>query len=269
MAPADWTDRDRQVIEGGWRFWSFLGKPSSRRNIVTSTAMRCGDLMGDPDTWFASQWPQQIGRYYANREATENGRPRAQTKTREQVALLEYAFAQTHGYPYTGEVLPLAFLSGLQVKQVKAWFEYQRKKCVVDQDFLALQPPEIFGMKGQETKDAAAMMRQYNKDPKEYARSLVMWERCVRTGNYAVPEMLQRPRPYFKKYWNRMFPEDGTECSLLEVTEELEGDSDDDSIANLTREEMDDILRQSEIESAQFDMNQRELEEEEAALGQS
>lgn len=51
--------------------------------------------------------------YYAKRGAAEAGRPRAHTKTQEQVALLEYAFAMTFGFPYTGEVLPLAFLSGL------------------------------------------------------------------------------------------------------------------------------------------------------------
>lgn len=179
------------------------------------------------------------------------------------MALLEYVFAKTHGYPYTGEVIPLAFLSGLQVKQVKAWFEYQRKKCVEDQDFMSLHPPEIFGMKSQDTKDAAAMMPHYKKDPKEYARSLVMWERSVRTGNHGPPEVLQRPRPYLKKYWNRMFPADGVERSLLEVTEELEGDDDDDSIANLTREELDDMMKQYQVEARQFDVNQRELEEEE------
>ncbi|KAG8162462.1 hypothetical protein KVR01_008227 [Diaporthe batatas] len=260
MAPADWTDHDREVIEFGWRLWKLGGR--SRRNAVTSTAMKCGDITGAPDAWFAAQWPQQIGRYYANRDAAENGRPRAQAKTREQVALLEYAFAQTHGYPYTGEVLPLAFLTGLQVRQVKSWFEHERKKCVADEDFLPLQPPEIFGMLGQATKDAAALVRLYNKDPRECARSLVMWERCVRTGHDGGPESetMQRPRPYYKKYWNRMFLEDGTERSLLEATEELEGDEDDnDSLANLTSEERSDIWKQIKVQNRQFAMNQREL----------
>ncbi|KAG6355074.1 hypothetical protein INS49_004155 [Diaporthe citri] len=216
-------------------------------------------MTGDPETWFAHQWAQQIGRHYANREAAENGRPKAQTKTREQIALLEYAFATTFGYPYTGEVLSLAILTGLQVKQVKSWFENQRKKRAEDNDLLALQQPEIFGMRGQETKDAAAMVRQYNKDPKGYARSLVMWDRCVRTGQPGPFEELQCPRPYFKKYWTRMFPEDGHERSLLEVTQELE-DSDDDSMANLTEEEINDMSVQSEIEERQYKRNQEELE---------
>lgn len=158
-------------------------------------------------------------------------------------------------------VLAAAFLSGLQAKQVKSWVEYQRKKCVEDEDYLALQIPEIFGMRGQDTKDAAAMVREYNRNPKEYARSLVMWERCMRTGCLGTFEGLQYPRPYFKKYWNRMLPADGDERSLLEVTEELE-DSDDDSLANLTREERDDMLTQWRVQDHQFDMNQLELEAE-------
>lgn len=157
-------------------------------------------------------------------------------------------------------------MSGLQVKQVKTWFENQRRKHVKDEDFLALSPPEIFGMEGQDTKHAAAMMRQYNKDPKDYARSLVMWERCVRTGRPGPFEELQRPRPYFKKYWTRMFPEHGDERSLVEVTGELE-DSDDDSIANLTEEERKDMLMQFEIENRQYKRNQEELEAEEPVQG--
>lgn len=63
MTPADWTDRDRERIEFGWRFWKLGENPGRRRSVVTSTALKCGDLMGDPDTWFASQWSEQIGRY--------------------------------------------------------------------------------------------------------------------------------------------------------------------------------------------------------------
>lgn len=129
-----------------------------------------------------------------------------------------------------------------------------------------MSPPEIFGLKGQDTKNAAAMTRQYNKDPREYARSLIMWERCVRTGRLGPFDDLQCPRPYLKKYWTRMFPEEGNERSLLEVTEELE-DSDGDSIANLTLEEGDDVVRQSEMEYRLFKRNQEELEAEEVNQG--
>lgn len=163
-------------------------------------------------------------------------------------------------------MLPLAFLSGLQVKQVKAWFENQRRKYHEEGDDLAVSPPEIFGLKGQDTKDAAAMTRQYNKDPREYARSLIMWERCVRTGRPGPSVDLQCPRPYLKKYWTRMFPEEEDERSLLEVTNELE-DSDDDSIANLTLEEGKDVVRQSEMEYRLFKRNQEELEAEEVNQG--
>lgn len=120
-------------------------------------------------------------------------------------------------------------------------------------------------MKGVEPREAAAMTRRYNHDPKGYLRSLVMWEFCVRTGLPGPSEEMQRPRPYYKKYWTRMFPEGGDGLSLLEVTEELEGDSDDDdSTANLTSEELSDMWKQTQAETRQFDMNQRELKAEEA-----
>lgn len=188
-------------------------------------------------------------------------------KTREQLALLRYAFDQTSGHPYAGEVLPLAFLSGLEVKQVKAWFSKQREKPGYDDDddddydyddeFPSPKPPRVFRMRAQDPQDAGAMTRQFNNDPEGYARSLVMWERCVRTGRPGPFEEMQRPRPYFKKYWTRMFPGDGEERSLLEVTEELEG-SGDDSVSKLTKEEVEDMMTQSRIEARQFETKQRE-----------
>ncbi|KAL2272881.1 hypothetical protein FJTKL_05922 [Diaporthe vaccinii] len=69
MSSADWTARDREIIELRYRQWKMTDKPFSRRRVVTAVAMRCGDMTGDPETWFAHQWAQQIGRYYANREA--------------------------------------------------------------------------------------------------------------------------------------------------------------------------------------------------------
>lgn len=158
-------------------------------------------------------------------------------------------------------MLPLAFLTGLQVKQVKAWFENQRKTRTKDLDFLSLDQLEMLDMKSQDAKDAAAMVREYSKDPREYARSLVMWERCVRTGCTGLPEFLQLPRPYLKKYWTRMFPEEGDERSLLEVTEELESGNDDDSVANLTKEEKDEILTQLRIEHDQSIWNREDGDE--------
>jgi hypothetical protein len=199
-------------------------------------------------------------RYYAHRMADEAGRPRLQTKTREQVALLDYAFSQTSGRPYTGELLALAFLSGLQVKQVTAWFLYRRKKCIKEENHLAVERTEFLGMRCRDASSTAVMLRGYNMDPRGYARSIIMWERCVRTGSLGLSEeALQRPRPYLKKYWNRMFPEGGEERSLLKVTEELEG-SDDGSLANLTREERADMWEQSRVEARQFRLYKREIE---------
>lgn len=61
MAPADWTDREREAIEFGWSVWELGG--SARRKAVTSAALKCGDIIHDPEGWYANQWPQRIGRY--------------------------------------------------------------------------------------------------------------------------------------------------------------------------------------------------------------
>lgn len=116
-------------------------------------------------------------------------------------------------------------------------------------------------MEALNTKHAAATMRNYSRGPKEYALSFVMWELCVRIGRPGPPAELRCPRPYFKKYWTRMFPEVNDERSLLEVTEELE-DSDDYSITNMTEEERKDMLMQIETENRQYKRSQQELEAE-------
>lgn len=136
-------------------------------------------------------------------------------------------------------MLALAFLSGLELKQVRAWFPNQRRhgRHIDEEILLAPDRPYVTVSSGQDPTKAADMSRDYRQDPKEYARSLVMGERCVCTGYFLEPERMQYPRPDLKKYWTRMFPEDGDERSLLEVTEELEGYSDDDSAASLAEEE--------------------------------
>lgn len=63
MAPSDWTARDKEIIESRYRIWKMTSKPYSHRGVVTSVAMKCGDMIGDPETWLASNWAQQIGRY--------------------------------------------------------------------------------------------------------------------------------------------------------------------------------------------------------------
>lgn len=55
-------------------------------------------------------------------------------------------------------------------------------------------------------------------------------ECCVRTGCIGPEGFLQRPRPCLKKYWKRMFPAQGDERTLEDVSKELEQDSDDNSI---------------------------------------
>lgn len=120
-------------------------------------------------------------------------------------------------------MLALSFLAGLDPKKVRAWFDYERRKSVKNEGPFAIEPPEVCGLEEQGLDDARAITFQYNQDPKRYARELVFGERCVRTGSWddGGEAELQRPRPNLKKYWRRMFPEQGGERTLEDVSREL------------------------------------------------
>lgn len=63
MAPADWTERDREFIDDNYEIWKRQKGVTYRAGVVMGTARGCGDLAGDPDAWFESKWERQIGRY--------------------------------------------------------------------------------------------------------------------------------------------------------------------------------------------------------------
>lgn len=121
-------------------------------------------------------------RYYANRFAAENGRSRAQRKTPEQVALLNKLFRKAGARPYTGEQIAVAFLTGLELKQVKTWFENERKKYLQNDpygecDFWPQVPP-------QDPTASRLMVLEYDRDRQAYARQLVYGERDACTGSH-------------------------------------------------------------------------------------
>nr|UHA57738.1 HD protein 4 [Auricularia cornea] len=70
---------------------------------------------------------QLVGKWFANRSKDEDGKPRLQWKTPEQVAILEESFANDP-YPDDEEVLRLIRTTLLSKKQVTSWFCTQRKK---------------------------------------------------------------------------------------------------------------------------------------------
>jgi hypothetical protein len=64
---------------------------------------------------------------YANRIAAEQNRPRAIQKTPEQLQKLQELWDKDP-YPTPGETMLVAHDSGLEPKQVKNWFDNERKK---------------------------------------------------------------------------------------------------------------------------------------------
>jgi hypothetical protein len=61
MAPADWNQRDRDIIDSRYTIWKTANKPSIRQTIIASTSLKCGDKQGDPEGWLESHWNRQIG----------------------------------------------------------------------------------------------------------------------------------------------------------------------------------------------------------------
>lgn len=103
-----------------------------------------------------------------------------QRKTPEQIALLEKLFRKTGAYPYTGEQIAAAFLTGLELKQVRSWVEEQRKKALQRDeyafvDFWDAEPPP-------DPQASRRMVIAYKRDPKAYARELVFGETDVCSG---------------------------------------------------------------------------------------
>lgn len=90
-------------------------------------------------------------------------------------------FEKTGARPYTGEQIAAAFLTGLELKQVRSWFENERKKCLKDDEDAEVdfwpQDPQ------QDPTDSRLMVLHYNRDREGYARELVFGERDVRTGH--------------------------------------------------------------------------------------
>lgn len=111
-------------------------------------------------------------RYYANRLAKEEGRPRAQTKTPEQIRLLEEAFAEDM-YPTTARSIVLVHETGLKKTQVSAWFGYQRDK--IERDGGELFSSNFSHDEGIQTSGVTAlpMWRKYNRDPEGYYQEML------------------------------------------------------------------------------------------------
>ena len=83
--------------------------------MLSITIDMCEALQRRDDTGLT----MQIGRWFANRAAREDGRPRGTRKTPEQVAELEESFQLFHAYPTVDERIRLVQVTGLAKKQVR------------------------------------------------------------------------------------------------------------------------------------------------------
>jgi hypothetical protein len=107
--------------------------------------------------------------------AREEGRPRAVRKTPEQLERLRESW-EDEPYPNVGETIILVHSTGLEPKQVKAWFDNERKKANKKGE------PMVTRNTPTDMNDAARMWRAFKKDPEGYARALTSGEISPGTG---------------------------------------------------------------------------------------
>lgn len=87
-------------------------------------------------------------------------------------------------YPYTGETIAKAFLTGLEVKQVMSWLKNKRKKYdPMDLDPVGTERDPIH---------AKRIIRAYKADAEGFARGVVCGDIDPGTGAHRVAR--ERPR---------------------------------------------------------------------------
>ncbi|KAI0109439.1 hypothetical protein F4776DRAFT_400689 [Hypoxylon sp. NC0597] len=155
------------ILEEYWRMRFDEPRPPKSRCIYA--ALRCCNV-GPKVT------SQDIGRYFSNRAARETGQPRARPLTPAQLGLLEESWC-SDPYPYVGTIIVLTYQTKLQPKQVKRWFDNQRKKYRNNGLFLSTR-----NVAQQDPACAARMWRAYNKNPSEYAKKLWLGTISASTG---------------------------------------------------------------------------------------
>ncbi|KAI0384577.1 hypothetical protein F5Y04DRAFT_248645 [Hypomontagnella monticulosa] len=154
---ARFNEAQMAIIEEYWNIWRMCSGPS--RKFSRAAAVRCWKV-GPRVT------SQDIGQYFSNRAAREAGRPRARPPTPEQLEILKDNFLD-EPFPPTGTLILLTYQTGLEPKQVKQWFDYQRKKYRNDGILLVTRSANQ-----QNPVTAAKMWRAFKKAPAEYTKSL-------------------------------------------------------------------------------------------------
>ncbi|KAK0102022.1 hypothetical protein ONS95_001173 [Cadophora gregata] len=155
--PYPFTPEQLAIVEADFAHYKshgYKGNPNAKRaekSITMGTTMRCWHV----GPRFHST---AVGKYFANRMAAEAGRPRATKKTPEQLAMLQESISDDP-YPSPGESILFAHCTGLELKQVKQWFENERTQAVKNGEMLLTRNGDA---DAHATKKLIAM---YKKDP--------------------------------------------------------------------------------------------------------
>jgi hypothetical protein len=195
--PSRFNAAQLQILEEEYVFGRGMADRNGRvgKNHVIIAAIRCSQAGPEVSAMEVGKWANspslnfsssvaptnRLHRYYANRVAREEGRPRAVRKTPEQLERLRESW-EDDPYPTVGETIILVHSTGLEPKQVKAWFDNERKKADKRGEtmFTRNEPTDM--------NDAARMWRAYKKDPEGYVKALTSGEISPRTGQRQAVE---------------------------------------------------------------------------------
>lgn len=115
--------------------------------------------------------------------------------TTAQRELLEESF-EDDPFPYTGTFIVLTYQTKLRPKQVKQWFDNQRKKL----RSYGL-PLTTSNLVEQDAAAAARMWRAFKADPDDYAKQLWLGTISSRTGAYTGKVAGIAEREEWERLW--------------------------------------------------------------------
>lgn len=238
MAPTDWTAEQEAIIDKAYNIWIRLGKTGkSAKHLPMTTSLKChvetGSLISSQEIGqyvygFAINWiafTNSDFRYFHNRSAREEGRPRAQAKTSAQVAILRDSFEEEMS-PYVGELILLTYATGLLKKQVKVWFENQRKKGMKN---VVKWNERGRNVSPQDQQAAKRMWKAYENAPESYVKEIFFGKICPRTGDLTPRDVTAQQQSVWER-WMRVRKEESEGEGEEDGDSDGNGDDDDEQL---------------------------------------
>ncbi|KAI1326440.1 hypothetical protein F5Y16DRAFT_400331 [Xylariaceae sp. FL0255] len=190
MAPP-FNEAQLTLIEEVWDEWIRIGHTRPPKKASINTAVRCWRIGPQISS-------QDVGRQTP-------GQPRAQSKTPEQLQLLEEAF-DDDPYPPVGVMIVLTYQTKLEPKQVKQWFDYKRAKLDKTGEVFFTRAPPAGLTPANLATCAARMWRAYKRDPEGYAKELYMRRVSHYTGESSQhqrePELEAEDEREWEQRWS-------------------------------------------------------------------